>query len=98
METLFDYRNHGSLQQRGFTFVDNNVASEIHTTISITASLQNNNTKIVCGSALEQRGRSATANLLVAGKQLWSSECAAPIKLVVQVLLAVIKIQSSSGN
>ena len=38
-------------------------------TMSVTASLQNNNTNIKCGTVLGQREQSVTANLLVAGKQ-----------------------------
>ena len=67
-----DYRNGGnggSLRQRGFTFIDINVPPEVNKTMSVTASLQNNNTNISCGSALRQGEQSATASLLVAGKQ-----------------------------
>ena len=63
-----DYRNQDSLRQRGFTFADINVPPEVNKTVSVTASMQNNNTNIKCGTALGQ-GQSATANLLVAGKQ-----------------------------
>ena len=67
-----DYRNGGnggSLRQRGFTFIDINVPPEVNKTMSVTASLQNNNTNISCGSTLRQGEQSATASLLVAGKQ-----------------------------
>ena len=63
-----DYRNHNSFLQRGFTFVDVNAPPEVNKTMSVTASLQNNNTNINCEVTLGQE-QSATANLLVAGKQ-----------------------------
>ena len=66
-----DYRSLGSLLQRGFTFVDINAPPEVNKTMNVTASLQNNNTNINCGILIGQgqREQSATANLLVAGKQ-----------------------------
>ena len=64
-----DYRNQGTLRQRGFTFIDINVPPEVNKTMSVTASLQNNNTNIKCATVLGQREQIATANLLVAGKQ-----------------------------
>ena len=63
-----DYTNQGSLRQRGFTFADINAPPEVNKTMSVAASLKNNNTNINCGTVLGQ-GQSATANLLVAGKQ-----------------------------
>jgi len=70
---IVDYRNEGSLRQRGFTFADINSPPEVNKTMSVSASLQNNNTNITCGDALGQGNRSPTANLLVAGKQLSNS-------------------------
>ena len=70
---IVDYRNEGSLRQRGFTFVDINSPPEVYKTMSVSASLQNNNTNITCGATLGQGNRSPTANLLVAGKQLSNS-------------------------
>ena len=49
-----DYRTLGSLRQRGFTLADINTPQEVNKTVSVTASLQNNNTNINCGTALGQ--------------------------------------------
>ena len=63
------YKNEGSLRQRGFTFVNvDDTPPEVNITVSVTATLQNNNTNITCGDAIGRGEQSATASLLIAGK------------------------------
>ena len=65
-----DYRNRDSLVQRGFRFENINEPPEVTKTMSVPATLQNNNTNIDCRVTLLGQGQqNATANLLVAGKQ-----------------------------
>ena len=65
-----DYRNRDSLVQKGFRFENINEPPEVNKTMSVPATLQNNNTNIDCRVMLLGQGQqSATANLLVAGKQ-----------------------------
>ena len=71
METLLTTEVLAPCCKGGFTFVDINAPPEVNKTMNVTASLQNNNTNINCGILIGQgqREQSATANLLVAGKQ-----------------------------
>lgn len=65
-----DYTNRDSLVQRGFRFENINEPPEINKTMTVTATLQNNNTNIDCRVTLLGQGQqSVTAILLVAGKQ-----------------------------